>query len=400
MLIKRIELFNIITDTLDYLESNLPNGPSNHAKRTTLIVFKIAENLNLNEKEIISLCGFSLIHDCATSNEEFLSLEKLGRNKLEESKSHCILIEKITPHLILECNDENIILYHHENWDGSGFFGKKGNEIPLFSQIIKLASDIEIQYRLNKTASEISNYINSKCNFYYSKKLVKAFNEVQKQHSFYKSLEKSFLDIEVRSIIGEATIDINSSEISELIIIFKAILNTKSPFTNEHSTRVSKLAEIMADYYKFNQERKQKFIFAAIVHDAGKLLVPNSIINKKGPLTKEEIFIVQKHPIHTQRLLKNISGLEDICTWASQHHEKLNGTGYPYGLKESDLCFESQLLAVLDIYEALSADRPYRQAISYEKLSIIIKKMVANGELNGEMVNDTLTLMKPKGLIK
>ncbi|MBK5201551.1 MAG: HD domain-containing protein [Spirochaetaceae bacterium] len=396
MLIKKIELINVLSDTLDYLESNLPNGPSNHSKRTTLIALKLAKVLKLDASEISSLCIYALIHDCATSNEEFHYLEKFGRDELEKSKIHCTLIESITPHSIVRCNDVNIILYHHENWDGSGLFGKKGIEIPLLSQIIKLASDIEILYRANKNSTEIFNLINIKCNYYYSQKLVDTFNVVQREPLFYKLLKKSFIDIELKSIVGNRTIDINSSALIELTIIFKAILNTKSPFTNEHSTRVSKLAAIMAEYYNFDEERTENFVFAAIIHDVGKLLVPNSILNKKGPLTKDEIFIIHKHPIHTQRLLNKIYGLEEICNWASQHHEKLNGSGYPYGLKESELCFESQLLTVLDIYEALSADRPYRPALSYEKLSIIMQDMVNKGELNEDMVNDALMLLRLK----
>jgi HD-GYP domain-containing protein (c-di-GMP phosphodiesterase class II) len=396
MLIRKIDLINVLTDTLDYLETNLPDGPTNHSKRTTLIALKIASFLGLENKDVSAICSFALIHDCATSSEEFPLLEIQGRDIIEKSKSHCIIIENIIPQSLLRGEFENIILYHHENWDGSGFFSKKGNEIPLLSQIIKLANDIEILYRENVNPIDICEFVKNKENIYYSPYLVKAFNEVQNMPLFYQTLKANLMNDQLKAIVGNRVIDMDSSSFSELATIFKSILNTKSPFTNVHSSEVASLAAIMADHYNFDSEKKEKFIFAAIIHDVGKLLVPNYILDKKGPLTKAEVFIIKKHPIHTERLLKKVSGIEDICSWASQHHEKLNGTGYPYGLEESDLCFESQLLSVLDIYEALSADRPYRKALSFEKISEIMRNMVIMGELNSNIVETTLDIFNLK----
>lgn len=396
MLIKKIDLINILTDTLDYLENDLPNGPSNHSKRTTIIALYIAKILNLDEKELNSLCIYSLIHDCATSNEEFSSIEKLGRDQLEETKTHCFVINEIVPKSLIKSVYENVILYHHEKWDGSGLFKKKGNEIPFLSQIIKLANDIEILYRENEKPNNIFKLINHKCDLYYSSKLVEAFNIAQKNPHFYNSLKNSHIEKELINIIGNRELDIDSLTFYDLTNILKAILNTKSPFTYEHSSRVAILASSMANYYNFDEQKKEEFIFAAIFHDVGKLLVPNSIINKKGPLTKEEFMIIKEHPLHTNKLLKKVPVFNNICKWASQHHEKLNGSGYPYGLVENQLCFESQLLSVIDIYEALSSDRPYREALSEENLSQIMYEMSNKGELNKMIVEDVLKVFKIK----
>lgn len=396
MLIKKIDLINILTDTLDYLEYELPNGPSNHSKRTTIIALYIAKALKLDEKELNSLCIYSLIHDCATSNEEFTLIEKQGRDQIEETMTHCLVINEIVPNSILRAVYDNVILYHHEKWDGSGLFKKRGNEIPLLSQIIKLANDIEILYRTKENPNNIFKLINDKCDFYYSSKIVEAFNIAQKNPHFYNSLKNSHLDKELINIIGNRELDIDSSTFYDLTNILKAILNTKSPFTYEHSSRVATLASSMADYYNFDNQKKEEFIFAAIFHDVGKLLVPNSIINKKGPLTKEEFMIIKEHPLHTNKLLKKVPVFKNICKWASQHHEKLNGSGYPQGLVENQLCFESQLLSVIDIYEALSSDRPYRGALSEEKLAHIMYEMSNKGELNKFIVKDVLEVFNQK----
>lgn len=126
---------------------------------------------------------------------------------------------------------------------------------------------------------------------------------------------------------------------------------------------------------------------AALLHDIGKLSIPNCILDKNGKLTSEEMRIMRSHTYYTRLILSKIDGFEDITDWASNHHEKLNGKGYPLGLSEEEISLESRIMAICDIYEALTADRPYRQGMSMENAFKIIETMVKSGEICGKTFN-------------
>ncbi|WDU84594.1 HD-GYP domain-containing protein [Caloramator sp. Dgby_cultured_2] len=120
---------------------------------------------------------------------------------------------------------------------------------------------------------------------------------------------------------------------------------------------------------------------AALLHDAGKLAIPNSILNKNGALDSREINIIKSHTYYTRLILSRVKGLEDITNWAANHHEKLDGSGYPLGLDKEGLSLEERIMAVCDIYEALTADRPYRKGLQKDKAISIIQSMVDKGEI-------------------
>lgn len=127
---------------------------------------------------------------------------------------------------------------------------------------------------------------------------------------------------------------------------------------------------------------------AADLHDLGKIMVPNEILDKPGSLTREEIDVVQSHTFYTRKALEVVSGFEEITEWAANHHEKLNGKGYPIGLTASQLDFNSRLMACIDIYQALTEERPYRTALSHEDAMGILFSMAKQSLIDASIVND------------
>ena len=135
-------------------------------------------------------------------------------------------------------------------------------------------------------------------------------------------------------------------------------------------------------------------MIAADLHDIGKLAISNDILNKNSKLSQNEYQKVKAHSFYTRRVLEPIDGFEDIKRWASNHHEKNDGSGYPYGLSRKDLDFPSQLLAVLDIYQALREDRPYRKAFTHNKAMELLTTMGLESKLNQKIIKDINTLFK------
>jgi putative nucleotidyltransferase with HDIG domain len=160
--------------------------------------------------------------------------------------------------------------------------------------------------------------------------------------------------------------------LDNICVAFADVIDAKSPFTLCHSTGVSQVAVAMGEYFQLSGADVKTLRRAALLHDIGKLGVSNSILEKDGKLTAAEWEQVTKHPFYTYAILNRISGFEEIREIAASHHEKLDGSGYYRGLREKDLPLMSRILAVADIYDALAAKRPYREALPKEKVLAII----------------------------
>jgi HD-GYP domain-containing protein (c-di-GMP phosphodiesterase class II) len=126
---------------------------------------------------------------------------------------------------------------------------------------------------------------------------------------------------------------------------------------------------------------------AGLLHDIGKLRTPDDYLEKPSKLTDEEFAMLRRHSFDTYKILQAIDGLEDIAMWASQHHEHIDGSGYPKHLKESELSQEARILAVADVFQALAQNRPYRAPLEPEEILNILQKEVEKSHLDESVVN-------------
>ena len=153
-------------------------------------------------------------------------------------------------------------------------------------------------------------------------------------------------------------------------------LTPKSPYTFRHSLGVTEVAERIAWNLGLPPARRKLVYRAALLHDLGKLRVPNSILDKPGKLDDAEWAVMREHPMLSQKILERIPSFARIALIAGRHHERLDGTGYPLKLKADTLTLEDRIVAVADIYSALSEDRPYRTAMKKEQIFEILRKEV------------------------
>lgn len=155
-----------------------------------------------------------------------------------------------------------------------------------------------------------------------------------------------------------------SKNIASLMNILKEV-ELKDKYTYKHSDRVAKYAVKIARKLKLSKESLENLTVAAVLHDIGKIHVPSEILNKPGRLTDEEFEIIKKHPIDGAIMIQN-SYYKDLAPIIEQHHERLNGSGYPYGLTTEDILIESKIIAVSDTFDAMTEDRAYRSAFEVE----------------------------------
>ncbi len=173
-------------------------------------------------------------------------------------------------------------------------------------------------------------------------------------------------------------------EISEFA---SAMIDFRSPFTAMHSSGVAATAVELAKIVGMSEDECKMMKIAGNMHDIGKLKIPKEILEKNGKLTDEEFNIIKEHAYYTYMLLKKVDGLDQIVEWAAFHHEKMDGSGYPFHLPGERLHFGARILAVSDIFSALTEDRPYRKGMGKEKALSILYGDAQRGEISKTIVS-------------
>jgi HD-GYP domain-containing protein (c-di-GMP phosphodiesterase class II) len=164
------------------------------------------------------------------------------------------------------------------------------------------------------------------------------------------------------------------------------IIDFRSPMTATHSKDVAHLSAALAQLIGFSDEEVSLLHISGNLHDLGKLAVPVEILEKEGPLSEEELYVMRSHSFHTYRVLDAISGVGDIKTWASLHHECLDGTGYPYRYTAAELPLGSRIVAVADVLSALTETRSYRTNMEFATALKIMQEMGNKRKLDPSIV--------------
>ncbi len=385
-----------VSMALDFVEMDILGATANHTRRVAYISLRIAEKFEFTPEEIFDLCSFAILHDNGLSEEVLhssLQIDKIDRlGRMEGFKEHCNIGERNIEGYPFMTDNRDIVRYHHENYNGSGFFGIEGDAIPLMAQIVALADYVDNRFHFEippvDHRKKIIEYVKNQKARRFSLEIVDAFLEVSSQTRFWFDLREPFLQEELSLLIPPIERDFGCDEVLRITSVFSRIIDSKSKFTARHSTGLIEKAKVMADFYGFQTEKKKRFAIAASLHDLGKLAIPNRILDNRHTLSMDDFEIVKSHTYYTRKALKQISCFEDITEWASNHHEKLNGAGYPYGFDAERLTFEDRLMGCLDIYQALTEQRPYRNPSPHKEVMILMKKMVKNGYIDADIVAD------------
>lgn len=179
----------------------------------------------------------------------------------------------------------------------------------------------------------------------------------------------------------------------ELIEAFAKVVDLKDSYTRGHSVRVAVYTKMLAEELGYDEEEVEKFYNIALLHDIGKVGIPDSVLNKPGKLTDEEFDLIKSHAARGYEVLKNISLMPEIAVGAQSHHERPDGRGYPNGLKGDEIPRVAQILAVADCFDAMYSDRPYRSRMNFDKAVSIIKD-VSGTQLAPDVVDAFLRLVE------
>lgn len=376
---------------LDCVETELVHVTSRHAKRVAYMSVCVAEQLGICGKDLQDLAVYALLHDNALTQyiQEELHSNLTDMKEMPRIGVHCSIGEENIQGFLFHTDVKNVILYHHENADGSGPFGKKSEEVPLFSRIIHLCDLLDQACCRKAFTTETWEW---------AKDVLKRIRGTMVDEECAEALEKIFSEEYFLSLGGnfEASLwnkvprqkqELDFSQIKKLAGFFAKIVDYKSPFTSTHSIGVAERAEKLSRYMGFDEETVQKMYLAGALHDIGKVAVGNEILEKPDRLTDAEFAVMKHHAAYTYNILSEIDDFEEIRDFAAFHHERLDGTGYPFGKDASELNVQERMMACIDIYQALTESRPYKKGMSHERACEILKNMADKGWLDMDIID-------------
>ena len=262
-----------------------------------------------------------------------------------------------------------------EHWDGRGHpDGLKGEEIPLLARICGLAQTVEVFFTAHGPAGaeEVARVRSGR---WFDPALVEVLLAEAGEGGLWEDLSREDPQRAVARLEpGDRTLEATPERVDLVARAFGEIIDAKSPFTYRHSEGVARAAVAMGERAGFAPDATRDLMRAALLHDIGKLGISNRILDKPGPLTDEQYAKVRRHPELTYEILSRVGPFRPIAETAANHHERLDGSGYHRGIGAEDLDLPSRILSVADVYDALSADRPYHKALPKEKVIDILRR--------------------------
>lgn len=266
-----------------------------------------------------------------------------------------------------------------EHWDGGGNpYQLKGEDIPLYSRIALLTQVADVFHQeMGPEAAELE--VQSRCGKWFDPAIVDAFLACAKADGFWETLRSDQLEtIMYAHPAAQFAQEVDEEYLDQIAHAFARVVDAKSPFTSGHSERVALYTDMICEELEYHPPRRRWMKRAALLHDIGKLGISNTILDKPSKLTDAEFDIMKCHPTLGFEILSRVSIFDELAHVISAHHERLDGKGYPKSLSAPDLSRDMRVLAVADVFDALTAERPYREALPLSKVYAIMDDMVGS----------------------
>lgn len=378
------EIADMITSATD-LSSNCIEY---HEKRVAYIAKRIFETSYRREAPA-ELILAALLHDigidtCAIKKNLLQLFPEEG-----DMEKHSIDGENLLRDVDLFSGLSGMIRNHHRSFDIVSKLADRNAAI--LSNIINLADRIDVSIHYNENILlQVERIIGSIMLFpegFFHKDILAALLVLSSNKSFWLDINNTpLIDSVVKKAISKK-LTIGTNEISQITDLCAKIIDRKSPYTARHSFGVSIVAERIGRLFNMDEERCFMLSTAGKLHDIGKLSVPEDILHKPSGLDRDEFRIIQQHTYYTYYLMNKVSMFEEIKKWAAYHHENLDGSGYPFSVRDSEISIEARIISVADKLIALTEDRPYRVKKQKSEVLGILSSMVSRNHIDMEVVN-------------
>ncbi|WP_170294821.1 HD domain-containing phosphohydrolase [Roseospira navarrensis] len=376
----------------------------NHGKRVAFLSHAIGQTLGLNRHHQARLFEAALLHDAGVSStREHRVL--VSAYDIPDAYGHCERGHDLLSGCAPLAHLAPLVAGHHSAWfelaDGAHALDPDQR---LSANIIYLADRVDAMLTGDDLTDplmrrdEILGVLDRESGDRFAPDVVEAFRAAASRDALWFGLDADALPIELAPMARDGRYTLVSFPVlTELASIFAHIVDAKCRFTATHSVAVGAICARLAALAGLNEDQQRKVQIAGLLHDIGKLRIPDTILEKSGPLDAAERATMNRHAYYTHQILRQIQGFEDIAEWAGSHHEALDGSGYPFGKSAPDLPTESRIVAVADVFQALAQTRPYREAMPMARIREILGDMARARKLDSDLVGlaidhaDTLT---------
>lgn len=367
-----------------------------HGKRVALMAVSIAREMQWPKLRCEEMLYAGMIHDCGVSRmKEHRAIT--ATLEWEGAEEHCLRGEQYLLDCPILARFSTLVRWHHTRWET--LQGETINpDVRLESNLIFLADRADVLLAPYMVGSSLKNEIlweypgiveriASLGGTLFSPEVVEAFRRAAGRESFWLAMDPAYIEDEIEEHFDRfRAVELDTAEVLALAGLFARTVDSKSAYLLEHSTRVARIARYLAEVSGIRGEQLDQIEIAGLLHDLGKLRVPEEIIDKPGPLNHEERAIVMRHSYDTGHLLRKVFPNQPIADWAAMHHENLLGTGYPFRRPAKVITHEARLIAVADIFQALSQERPYRAHMGKADVMSRIEDLCVQGRIDADIV--------------
>jgi HD-GYP domain-containing protein (c-di-GMP phosphodiesterase class II) len=381
-----------LTQLLTSLSRSLEFGHEGilcHHQRTTLISLYIGKTIGLSEKDMSDLFKAAIIHDLGAVT--WRERRALIQFDLFSPWEHCLRGYELTVEAEFLNPIAEVIIAHHDRWSGNNPSSWSGDRIPLLSRIIHLADRVDVLINndvpILSQFGEILLHIREQAGTIFDPELSYVLLGLAENESFWLDIMSPWVSDLLGLITPSYKTQLEMQDFKAVAEIFAKVVDAKSPFTYRHSQGVAVIARYLAERLSMTSEVIELVEIAGLLHDLGKLSIPDNILEKKGPLSREEFSLVKQHPYYTYWLLRPVATDWPLAEWTGYHHERLDKRGYPFRVGEDEMDLQSRLIAVADVFTALHEDRPYRKSLSWPEIKRLIRQQTLSRALDRDIVD-------------
>ncbi|HYS42371.1 MAG TPA: HD domain-containing phosphohydrolase [Geobacteraceae bacterium] len=361
----------------------------NHHQRVAYIASCIAAEMGLTKADISDIVIAGMLHDAgAISLQDKLSILVFDmKSPHEHAERGFLFINTFEPFARIA----DMVRHHHVPWEKGKGTEFKERPVPMGSHILHLADRIDIlidrQQPVLGQVKKICRKIRSQAGRKFIPEQVDAFLRVAAKEYFWLDVASPSVGAMVAAKGRHGCGALSGIETLEgMARLISRVIDFRSRFTSVHSAGVAAIAEYLARLSNLPENTCRQVKIAGQLHDLGKLSVPKEILEKTAKLTVREHQTIRAHTFHTYRVLETVKGFEHISAWAAYHHERPDGTGYPFHIKGRKYSRCCRIVTVADVFAAITEDRPYRKGMSIRKALGVMARMAEKGELNGTLV--------------
>lgn len=394
----RADLQHIIyalSDTLDLVGTE----QGAHGKRIAIMAAECARHAGLDPYEVTFLFDLGLLHDIGVSStwEHQRLMTQTGWDS-PSAQAHCERGAELLRGFRPMAGLAEPIRFHHTRWEWLITeklpTGTKEQANLIF--LVERVNNLATPYAGNRAAllhnmQRIRHEIAAGAPLHFAPQLVEWFMAASTNESFWLNLEPPSIHAYLGNRLKQSLpLMTPMRELRHLATIFSRIVDAKSPYLAGHSPGVANVARFLAERLGLSAATADKLEIAGLVHDVGKLRIPDEIFDKQGRLDEFERHLVNTHAYDTFQILRRVPGFDEIRWWVAYDLEEAGSVGNPFAERPEIPPVEARILRVADIFQAMAQDRPYRKALPAERIKLFLQEFVGKGQLDADTVEALL----------